>query len=247
MKDRKFRDLMLKAEEDARARVARGEPARLPLRAAKDKEKRAGVIHLNDAIGDWFGISAADFVAALEDMHDTEHVTVYINSPGGDVFAAWEMYSAIDRHPGHVTAHITAMCASAATFLSTACDEVVAEDAAMYMIHSAWSIAIGNAEQFRKAADLLDDIDGGIVRAYVYKTGASEARVSKWMEDETWFSADEARKSGFIDAVIAKKPKKEKEQTYSAETNMPILGRKEADVAAIRRQIEVLAIEGSMV
>ena len=74
----------------------------------------------------------ADDLAALGDVKE---ITVYINSGGGDVFAAQAIGNMLERNAATVTAHIDGLCASAATIVACHADKVVAAADGSYMIH----------------------------------------------------------------------------------------------------------------
>jgi len=158
-------------------------------------------IYIYDVIDDWFGISATDFRREL-DAATTDKVLLRINSPGGDVFEARAMMVAISEHDAEFTAKIDGLCASAATELTLPCNRVEIVDGGFYMIHHAWTIAFGNAEDMRKTAGLLDKVDNAIVNGYVTRSGMSEEDVRAAMKAETWYDAEEAVEAGFCDAKI---------------------------------------------
>jgi ATP-dependent Clp protease protease subunit len=159
-------------------------------------------IELFDVIDDYYGVSASDFVSALNGITST-NIALHINSPGGDVFAARAMVAAIAAHPSTITAYIDGLAASAASYVAMACDKVVMAEGAMMMIHCAWSVAYGNAADMRGTADLLDKIDLSIVNDYARKTGLPTDEIAALMVAETWMSASEAVDKGFADTVAA--------------------------------------------
>ncbi|MGY6240753.1 head maturation protease, ClpP-related (plasmid) [Burkholderia ambifaria] len=160
-------------------------------------------VYLYDVIvtDDWWGgVSAQSFVQALAGITaDTIHLR--INSPGGDVFAARAMETAIRGHSARVIAHVDGVAASAASFVMLAADEVEIADGACVMIHNAWTFAMGNADDLRESAKLLDAVDASLVRTYAKETGQSEDDISVWMAAETWMSSDEAVQRGFADRL----------------------------------------------
>lgn len=159
-------------------------------------------VYVYDVISSWWGANAADLVAALAEAGERT-VHLHINSPGGDVFEARAMASAIVAHPGKVVTHIDGLAASAATYLALAANEVRMTDGGLFMIHNSWTMAYGNKTELRDTADLLEKIDGTIAANYTSKTGKTLDQVKAWMDDETWFTAEEALAEGFIDAVDA--------------------------------------------
>jgi ATP-dependent Clp protease protease subunit len=166
------------------------------INAAADGE--ADVL-LYDEIGFW-GIQAKPFIQELQAL-DVETIHLRINSPGGSVFDGIAIANALRQLEAKVITHVDALAASIASVIALAGDEVHMADNAFLMIHEAWTISIGNATQLRADAALLDKIGGSIIDAYVKKTGASIDQVKAWMAAETWFSAQEAKDEGFIDAI----------------------------------------------
>ncbi|MET3132871.1 ATP-dependent Clp protease protease subunit [Oxalobacteraceae bacterium GrIS 1.11] len=187
------------------------------------KAEGAGTrIELYDVIDDYYGVAASDFVAALNGITAGD-ISLHINSPGGDVFAARAMVAAIAAHPSTITAYIDGLAASAASYVAMACDAVVMVDGSMMMIHNAWSCAWGNAADMRATADLLDKIDGSIVKDYVRKTGLGADEIKQMMDVETWLDATEAVAKGFADSVAtnAKGAKAANAWNLSAYANAP--------------------------
>ncbi|WP_137719343.1 head maturation protease, ClpP-related [Methylobacillus flagellatus] len=161
----------------------------------------------DDFIAEWWGgVSATSFVLQLNQI-TAPVIHLRINCPGGDVFGARVMEQAIRQHKAKVIAHIDGYAASAASFLAIACDEVRIAKGGFVMIHKAWSISLGNADDLRKDADLLDKIDESLVTSYEEETGQPPEQIRSWMADETWFSADDALKYGFADSIAETKAK----------------------------------------
>lgn len=159
-------------------------------------------VYVNDVIDSYWGASAAALITALAGLGD-QTVHLHINSPGGDVFEARAMAAAIVAHPGTVISHIDGICASAATYLALAANEVRMTDGGLFMVHNSWTLAYGNKTELRDTANLLDKIDGTIIADYARKTGASAEQVQTWMDATTWFTAQEALDAKFIDAIDA--------------------------------------------
>lgn len=148
----------------------------------------------------WGGVCPQDFVPALRAIQaDVIHLRV--NSPGGDVFGVEAMCKAVRDHSAHVVAHIEGLAASAATVLTSACDEVLITPNSKYMIHEAWTFAMGNKRDMRALADVLEKCDSTMYDAYAAFTGNDLARIANWCEDETWFTGAEAVQHGFASAL----------------------------------------------
>ena len=141
-------------------------------------------------------------------------VTVWINSPGGNVFAAAEIYTMLCDHKGSITVKIDAIAASAASVIAMAGDRVLMSPVAMLMIHDPMTIAMGNAKDMEKAITTLNEVKASIINAYQKKTGLSRNKISQLMEDETWMNARKAVELGFADEVLfAKKDEPKAEKT----------------------------------
>lgn len=198
-----MRNRLLQLLADNRAVAAR----RFEVRAAAEADEAE--ILLYDAIVDseleaewWGGVAPEPFVRALRQI-DAATIHLRINSPGGSVFAARAMETALREHKARIVVHIDALAASAASFLAMAGDEIVISKGAMVMIHKAWTWAWGNADELQKTAGLLAKIDSTLVQTYVDRTGQKAEQVQDWMAAETWFTAAEAVDNGFADAVAA--------------------------------------------
>jgi len=156
---------------------------------------------------DYFGgVTPMMFIKELMAI-DAETIHLRINSPGGDVFAARVMQQAMREHSAKFIAHIDGIAASAATFLPMAADESVISKGGMFMIHNAWTIALGDSKELRKTADLLDKIDGSIAADYADKTKKPLDEIRALMDKETYLLDQEAVDSGFIDAIVDSSPK----------------------------------------
>jgi ATP-dependent Clp protease protease subunit len=172
-------------------------------------------------LDDDYGISAQSFVDAINSIK-TPLINLRVNSGGGDVFTARAMVAAIAAHPSRVVAYVDGIAASAASYLAMACDEVVMQEGSMLMIHSAWSIAMGNASDMRATADLLDKIDMSIVNDYARKTGLPVDELQAMMIAETWMDATEAVAKGFADSIVTNdKGKAKNAWNLSAYKNAP--------------------------
>lgn len=159
-------------------------------------------IWLYDVIGAdaWGGISASQFAQDISRIQ-APVIHLRINSPGGDVFDARAMVSALREHPARIVAHIDGLAASAASYIALAGDEVQMSDGAFLMIHNAWGIVLGNRHDLLEMAMTLEKVDQSIAADYQRKTGQEANRIQQWMDNETWFTAQEALDAGFVDHI----------------------------------------------
>lgn len=177
-------------------------------------------IYVYDVIDSFWGVSASDFAREIAAV-TTPNVLLRINSPGGDVFEARAMMTAIGDHPANFVAKIDGLAASAATALTLACDSVEIADGGFYMIHQAWTFAMGNADDMTATAALLGKIDDVLVAGYAEKSGKEADEVLALMKAETWFTAQEAIDAGFADKIAEPAGKNARAFNVAAYANAP--------------------------
>ena len=149
-------------------------------------------------------------------------LTLWINSPGGNVFAAAEIYTMIRDYPHNVTVRIASIAASAASVIAMAGNTVQMSPTALLMIHDPSTIAFGNAKDMEKAIATLNEVKESIINAYAAKTGLSRNRISKLMSDETWINAKKAVELGFADEILFdEKPEPDKMQDEPDDPDEP--------------------------
>lgn len=184
------------------------------------------------ATAEWFGgVCPQDFVPELSALKAST-IHLRINSPGGDMFGAQAMAQALREHSANIVCHIDGLAASAATHIACAADSVVMSPGAMYMVHKSWTLAMGNADELRSTADLLDKADGIQIAGYMAKTGKPEAEVSAWVSAMTWFTAEEAMAAGFVDSIADSEPKVKAASTW----NLRALGREAQEPPAASQE-----------
>lgn len=136
-------------------------------------------------------------------------VTVWINSPGGNVFAAAEIYTMLKDYKGSITVKIDAIAASAASVVAMAGDTVQMSPVGMLMIHDPSTVAMGNTKDMEKAIEVLNEVKESIINAYASKSGLSHARIANLMSNETWMNAKKAVELGFADEILFSKKEDE--------------------------------------
>lgn len=140
-------------------------------------------------------------------------ITLWLNSPGGNVFAAAEIYTMIRDYPHKVTVKIASIAASAASVIAMAGSTVEMSPTALLFVHDPSTIAMGNAKDMEKAIATLNEVKESIINAYMAKTGLSHNRISKLMSDETWINAKKAVELGFADVILFdEKPSPDKKE-----------------------------------
>lgn len=187
----------------------------------------------------WWGdeITPKQFKTELDALGDVNELSVFINSDGGDVFAGQAIHSMLKRHTAKVTVYIDGLAASIASVIAMAGDTIIMPRNAMMMVHNPWTIAMGNAGDFRKMADDLDQARESMVVTYESKTGLPRDKIIELLDAETWMTADEAVNLGFADEL-------EKNKTLAASLDGTILSlnSQDFDLSKFKNPPKVAAI-----
>jgi ATP-dependent protease ClpP protease subunit len=159
-------------------------------------------LYIYDEIGpDFWGlVSARSIISQLDKIPDDDEIVVRINSPGGDVNEGIAIYNALSRR-SQTRCEIDALAASAASYIAMACDTICIAENAMLMIHNPYTIAMGNADELRQTADILDKYGDNIATTYATRCGKDLDEIKQLMNVETWFTAQEAVDAGLADEV----------------------------------------------
>ena len=150
----------------------------------------------------WFGDEITPAMFRNELSKVSGDLTVWLNSPGGDVFAASQIYTMLRNHKGKVTVKIDGIAASAASVIAMAGTKVLMAPTALMMIHNPATIAMGDHEDMQKAIEMLDEVKESIINAYELRTNLTRAKISHMMDATTWMNAKKAIELGFADATL---------------------------------------------
>ena len=165
-------------------------------------EKR--ILLLDGEISDetWWGDEVTPQIFRSE-LHAAEgDIDLWINSPGGDCYAAAQIYNMLMEYSGKVAVKIDGIAASAASVVAMAGSTVEISPLGMLMIHNPMTISIGDTHEMERTITFLSEIKESIINAYEIKTGLSRAKISRLMDAETWMNAKKAVELGFADSVL---------------------------------------------
>lgn len=168
-----------------------------------DGEER--ILYLEGAIAEetWWGDEVTPKMFKADLYSGSGDVAVWINSPGGDCFAAASIYTMLKEYPGKVTVKISALAASAASVVAMAGDQILMSPASMMMLHNPATIAIGDSDEMLKAKNMLDDVKQSIINSYTLKSGQPRDKISDWMDGEFWMDVNKAMRYGFADGMLS--------------------------------------------
>lgn len=171
----------------------------------KAQDEKTGELMLYGEISEcsWWGdeVTPKQFKEDLDALGDIDTLNVFINSPGGDVFAGQAIYSMLKRHKATVNVYIDGLAASIASLITMAGDKVIMPQNAMMMVHNPWTIAVGNATDFRKMADDMDKIRDSMVTTYEARSALTKEEILSLLDAETWLSAEDCLEYGFADEI----------------------------------------------
>lgn len=153
-------------------------------------------------IYDWFDMDS--FCPRDLELVDGQDVDIEINSPGGYIYPASEIYTALMQHKGNVNITITGRAASAASVIAMAGTKVIMSPTAQMMIHNVSASGAGDYRDFEHHAEQLKKSNDTIANAYMLKTGKTREEILDLMDYETWFTPEEALENGFIDEILSK-------------------------------------------
>ena len=170
----------------------------------RNEDTGGRILVLNGQISDetWYGDEVTPGLFRDELQSCEGDITVWINSPGGDVFAAAQIYNMLMEYPGNVDVRIDGLAASAASVIAMAGNKISMSPVAMMMIHNPMTVAMGDQKVMQQAMDMLGEIKESIINAYELKTGQSRTKISHMMDAETWFNAKKAVELGFADDIL---------------------------------------------
>lgn len=133
----------------------------------------------------------------------TPEIHLHINSFGGYVFDGIAIHNLLKNHPAKITGYVDGVAASAASLILMAADKIIMPANTLIMIHSAHTIAWGNAAQLRKEAEDLEKIDSAVRASYQSRFVGTEDDLVALLGTDTWLPAAEAVALGLCDEVLA--------------------------------------------
>ena len=175
------------------------------------------VLYFDGEISDetWWGDEITPAMFKSELFSDKGDITIWLNSPGGDCIAASQIYAMLMDYPHNVTVKIDGIAASAASVIAMAGTKVLMAPTALMIVHNPLTIANGDTDEMQKAILMLDEVKESIINAYQVKTNQSRAKISHWMDAETWMNANKAIELGFADGVLEDSKRHQATPTYA--------------------------------
>lgn len=183
----------------------------------ENKENKT-TITIYGFIGDsWFGksTSASDIVSVLEE-NQSKDIIINLNSGGGDAFDGIAIYNQLKRHKGKVVVNIDGFAASAASVIAMAADELYMHTGTMMMIHEASTVSWGTKKEIKATLNALEGLDSSLADIYMTRFKGEREEIEQFIENETWFTADEAVTLGLADQIVESEKVEEKEEVTNS-------------------------------
>lgn len=156
--------------------------------------------------------SAYNIVNELQEVK-AKSITVHINSYGGEVSEGLAIYNTLKTSGKNVTTVCDGFACSAASVVFMAGKKRVMNKASLLMVHNAWTMAEGNAEELRKAAEDIEKITKASIEAYKENVKISEEKIKELMDEEAWITPNEAVEYGFATEVKKTDPEEGAQQS----------------------------------
>lgn len=176
-----------------------------------DKGKNdAGEMYIYGDISDekWFDedVTPKSIRDALSEMGAVKNLDIHINSYGGSCVAGNAIINILDnyrkKNGTSLNVYIEGIAASMGSGIASVGDKVYMASNSLFMVHRPSTIAMGNADDFEKTIQVLEKTEDGLIQNYMRRFKGTEDELRQMLQDETWFTADEAKEWGFVDEVI---------------------------------------------
>lgn len=169
----------------------------------KLEETSAEIMIYGDISDYWGDVSSKEFKRELDRLGNLDKLSIRINSNGGSVTSGYAIYNVLKQHKAEKTVYIDGIAASMGAFIAMAGDRILMSNAGLLMVHKPWGVAMGEAEELRKEADVLDKMFNIAVQIHAQRTGTPEDEVREIMKSTTYLDSEEALELGFIDEIIS--------------------------------------------
>jgi ATP-dependent Clp endopeptidase proteolytic subunit ClpP len=158
-------------------------------------------IEIFDEIDPFWGIGAKEFKARLDEVAGSKSIKLMLNTPGGSVFEGMAIYNMLSAHRAKLDIEVMGLAASIGSIIALAGRSLTMAEGSYFMIHNPLTVMVGDAEELRKTAGLLDKMKNDFINIYAEHTGMDRDEISDLMDDETWLTAAEAVEAGFASGL----------------------------------------------
>lgn len=167
-------------------------------------ELEADALYLYGPIGNIFGEEGMTASKVKDEVNNMKHqdITIHIHSYGGDAFEGIAIYNVLKQSGKKITVCVDGIAASAASIVVMGGNIIQMPKNTQLMIHNAATGLFGTEKDFKIATHHLKSTNEVLKKTYLERFKGTEKELTKFMDDETFFSAEEALKQGLIDEVL---------------------------------------------
>lgn len=150
-------------------------------------------------------IAVDEFLNDLEELNGKDHITVHINSVGGDMYGGIAIYNRLKGLAATVTTVNDGLAASAGSIIFQAGDTRKVNAGSNIMVHGAAGFLYGyyQVQDLRAAAKRLDAHNKAAVNIYAERSGRPADEIKPLVDRETWLTGQDAVDQGFADEVVS--------------------------------------------
>lgn len=161
-----------------------------------------GKLRLSGYVGDYYyddGFTSADVVMALAQVDENAPLTVFLNSAGGIATEGSAIHALLSGRVGQTDIVVEGIAASAASLIAMAGKTVTMSAGSIMMIHDPATSAWGTSKELGKAIEYLEASATAYARVYANKSGKTAEDCRAIMQEEQWFTPEQAVEAGFAD------------------------------------------------
>jgi ATP-dependent Clp protease protease subunit len=185
--------------------VAAAEPPLLPFGDQLfQRLLRHRIIFLGQQVDDDIANRICAEIVLLASEDEKRDISIYINSPGGSVYAGMAIYDIMQYVPNDIATYAMGMAASMGQFLLTAGTrgKRYALPHAQVLMHQPSGGIGGTESDIRIQAEQMRHIKRTLFERTAFHTGKSIEEIERDADRDRWFTAEDAMKYGFVDHVI---------------------------------------------
>jgi ATP-dependent Clp protease, protease subunit len=185
--------------------VAAGEPPVLPFGDQLfQRLLRHRIIFLGQQVDDDIANRICAELVLLASEDEKRDISIYINSPGGSVYAGMAIYDIMQYVPNDIATYAMGMAASMGQFLLTAGTrgKRYALPHAQILMHQPSGGIGGTESDIRIQAEQMRHIKRTLFERTAFHTGKPIEEIERDADRDRWFTAEDAMKYGFVDHVI---------------------------------------------
>ena len=145
----------------------------------------------------------AEKLKSMVNLNSTEKLQILLNSTGGSIFEAFELYDILKNYKGQKEFVLLPLAASAASYWTMAGDKISAFKNSIWMAHKIQTIAIGDADEMQLQADIMRALENIMVEAYQKRLPGTKEEILNKLKNEVWMVGwEQLAENGIIDNVI---------------------------------------------